>query len=74
MGAQLTDAERQLIWLQRQVGPVVNRLVKVYGLDGVLAVVVGTRDPSTLEPIRPEGGQELAAYDAWTIATQEESD
>jgi hypothetical protein len=44
-----TDAERQILWLQRQVRPVVQRLVPIFTMEGLSAVLGLTELPLSSE-------------------------
>jgi hypothetical protein len=74
IGASDTDADGQLRWLATQVSGVAQRLAALYGESAVVEVVMGRRDPSTLELIRKEADESLAAYDEWTLQNQSDVD
>lgn len=74
IGAAATDAQRQLVWLSRQVAPVVKRLASVYGVAAVAAVLFDARDPASVLPLQPVREEGLADYDSWTVENAERFD
>lgn len=46
----------------------------MYGEREVLEVLLGVRDPSTLTPNRPEGGDYTTEYEQWMIANTGDRD
>jgi hypothetical protein len=67
IGRPLTDARKQLIWLSEAPASVARRLVAVYGVDAVRAVLLDARDPRAVPELEVEVDDSLSAYDEWTM-------
>jgi hypothetical protein len=56
-----------LIWLSEAPASVARRLVAVYGVDAVRAVLLDARDPRAVPELEVEVDDSLSAYDEWTM-------
>lgn len=72
IGRPDSDAARQLLWLSRQVAPVVNRLLGCYSESDLYAVLFGGVDAHGIQPVRSEADNELSAYDRWQCEREAE--
>lgn len=67
IGRPGTDMERQLLWLSRQVAPVVDRLRQCYSESDLYSVLFDGASPVGLLPLDRREDNDLRGYDDWSI-------